>query len=692
MQRILFITLFFNLFTGILPLHAVEYLDWVEWDKICHWAGDPNGTKKCALVIDFQDGQSNQAYVWGYRWNGTATGEDLVRAVASQSSILTAMIQYTGTMGSTLNALGISRNREELNYLEYDFNRAAIAGEVSFGYFDANKTMGQETAPGYEAENMCKNAILDAIESGIIEHPLNAFVYGYPAYDYDYWQLHPDYAKSYEFRWKSGWYDGYWSYWHGPNDYDFLSYSGLGMSSTVLLDGGVQAWKYTPLNGGDSFGATGGEMAYELNYDMSDWEENMHELKPVELTINQDNIKFWVGEGEKSASVVLQFNDSKGPENLVYGYRWSGGWDDSLSEVIEEIAKADSRIKLNKNDNQTDISYDSDDNGLIDKIDHNGSEGVWHYYVKRTIDKDFNKVPAKRWLNPNAVLILSCQEKDVSTVELPYTFMRPASGSERILSIPDEIEYTLADEDLSIPMFVQLPEGGKINTAFTWSRPEMLSRINTHEFKGIVSSYKNFIPCESEVSVRGSYVPQGSTSAVGLESNKCRIVFKAPLMPVETFKFENEIVSIEKKEKYTNELIIFPEDATYTKFTFRSSNPEIVSVNAATGEITAMSEDGSATITATYNFDPSVCGSYAVNVGNNVSVTSIEETRPQIIANGDEIIIINAEGEEFVIFTLQGGMIDKFRSDDKVFRLHLNLPHGIYLISEPCGSYKKICL
>lgn len=141
MQRILFITLFFNLFTGILPLHAVEYLDWVEWDKICHWAGDPNGTKKCALVIDFQDGQSNQAYVWGYRWNGTATGEDLVRAVASQSSILTAMIQYTGTMGSTLNALGISRNREELNYLEYDFNRAAIAGEVSFGYFDANKTI-----------------------------------------------------------------------------------------------------------------------------------------------------------------------------------------------------------------------------------------------------------------------------------------------------------------------------------------------------------------------------------------------------------------------------------------------------------------------------------------------------------------------------------------------------------------------
>ena len=100
-----------------IPARAVEYVDWVDWDQIQHWAGDPDGEHKCALVIDFQDGQSEQSCVWGYRWNGTKTGEDLVRAVASQSSILTAMIQYTGTMGSTLNALGISANREELDYL-----------------------------------------------------------------------------------------------------------------------------------------------------------------------------------------------------------------------------------------------------------------------------------------------------------------------------------------------------------------------------------------------------------------------------------------------------------------------------------------------------------------------------------------------------------------------------------------------
>ena len=72
--------------------HAVEYVDWVDWDQIQHWAGDPDGQNKCALVIDFQDIEGMESLVWGYRWNGKKTGEDLIRAVASQSSILTAMI------------------------------------------------------------------------------------------------------------------------------------------------------------------------------------------------------------------------------------------------------------------------------------------------------------------------------------------------------------------------------------------------------------------------------------------------------------------------------------------------------------------------------------------------------------------------------------------------------------------------
>ena len=47
-----------------------------------------------------------------------------------------------------------SVNREELDFLNYDFSRAAIGDEVSFGYFTPNSSMGQDIAPGYDAEDM----------------------------------------------------------------------------------------------------------------------------------------------------------------------------------------------------------------------------------------------------------------------------------------------------------------------------------------------------------------------------------------------------------------------------------------------------------------------------------------------------------------------------------------------------------
>ena len=92
--------------------------------------------------------------------------------------------------------------------------------------------------------------------------------------------------------------------------------------------------------GGDGFGTTGGELAYDLDYYIEDYSEAMHEAPAVEQPVDLEKVKFWVGEGEKSATVVFQFNDGKGPENLVYGYRWSGGWDDNLQTVIAKYRQS----------------------------------------------------------------------------------------------------------------------------------------------------------------------------------------------------------------------------------------------------------------------------------------------------------------------------------------------------------------
>lgn len=602
--------------------NAVEYVDWVDWDQIEHWAGDPNGENKCALVIDFQDGY-DEAYVWGYRWNGTKTGEDLVRAVASQSSILTAMIQYTGTMGSTLNGLGISLSREELDYLHYDFDRAAIGGEVSFGFFEPNTSMGQEVAPGYAAEGMCIDAIEKAKTTGIIEHPLNAFLYGYPAYDYDYWQLEDGY-ESYDYRWRAGWYDGYWSYWHGPNDYDYLGYSGLGMSSTVLSDGCVQAWKYIVFNGGGSFGDTGGELAENLNYDMSVWGEEMHEAPEVVQPVDQADIDFWVGTGEKAATVVFQFNDGNGPENLVYGYRWTGGWDDDLVTVVTNIAKADPRMTFANDGGRFTVTYDSDHDGALGIKDHTDTGNTWNCYVKRVVDDGFNKINSGRWLNPNAVMIFSHQPSDMAEVELPYQLFRPALDSEQIITIPKTIDYALADENLEVPLFVQIPEGGKLGTAFNFStKPKVVSSSTVGNFMGKVTAYKNFAPSAGDFIIRGSYTPAGQTNAQSVYSNTSSVTLRNPVRPVISVSYEQVSVDARLNHEVDNRLVIEPADATYTKMKYASSNTRVASVHSTTGVVKTSKTAGDATITATYDFNAGLTSSFTLTAALQESVTDI---------------------------------------------------------------------
>jgi hypothetical protein len=53
----------------------------VTFDDIHLWTG--TGSNRAALVIDFNDAATPQSYVWGYRWDGTATGEDMFRAVVT---------------------------------------------------------------------------------------------------------------------------------------------------------------------------------------------------------------------------------------------------------------------------------------------------------------------------------------------------------------------------------------------------------------------------------------------------------------------------------------------------------------------------------------------------------------------------------------------------------------------------------
>lgn len=248
----------------------------VDWDRIEHWSG--HGDNRAALVVQFEDDGPEVAYVWGFRWNaadypdGGPSGEDMFRAVVAGSSDLLLFTQYTGWMGSTVDGIGCfdPKAGNLAGAIAFDFENARMDARVCFDYFVPNEMMNQTKAPGNFTPVYCKRAIDKAESTRVIEHPINAAEYGYPAYDYDWWQ--PSEALDAQTRrWNAGWYDGYWSYWVGGADSDKLSYSGTGYSSRRLTDGQVDAWRYMlldgPVGGWGSEGVTGASVAWhELDY------------------------------------------------------------------------------------------------------------------------------------------------------------------------------------------------------------------------------------------------------------------------------------------------------------------------------------------------------------------------------------------------------------------------------------------
>lgn len=73
--------------TRILTLLTGAALSWASlnaqfsFSDITFWVG--SGPDSAALVVDFHDGTWDSCYVWGFRFNGSATGEDMLNAVAA---------------------------------------------------------------------------------------------------------------------------------------------------------------------------------------------------------------------------------------------------------------------------------------------------------------------------------------------------------------------------------------------------------------------------------------------------------------------------------------------------------------------------------------------------------------------------------------------------------------------------------
>ncbi len=79
-----------------------------DFSNVQNWTG--TGSNEAAMVIDWQDGKQPKSLAWGYRWDGTATGLQMIQAIDAADLRLQFFFAYGGefiySIGYDLNNNG----------------------------------------------------------------------------------------------------------------------------------------------------------------------------------------------------------------------------------------------------------------------------------------------------------------------------------------------------------------------------------------------------------------------------------------------------------------------------------------------------------------------------------------------------------------------------------------------------------
>jgi len=119
-ERLSFVLIF-------LVIHNPLYLraSVLSFDSIQFWTG--TGSNQAALVIQWNDGDTPASLVWGYRWNGTATGFDMLRSIAGTTSV-----KNPSSQANSLSYIG-SDSRLVASWTEFGFGNALDSVVFSYG-------------------------------------------------------------------------------------------------------------------------------------------------------------------------------------------------------------------------------------------------------------------------------------------------------------------------------------------------------------------------------------------------------------------------------------------------------------------------------------------------------------------------------------------------------------------------------
>jgi hypothetical protein len=78
-----------------------------SFDDVQFWVG--SGANQAAFVVDWNDGKSPESLLWGYRWDGAATGLDMFQAIVNADSRLFAHLGIYA-WGTAVQGIGYDLN------------------------------------------------------------------------------------------------------------------------------------------------------------------------------------------------------------------------------------------------------------------------------------------------------------------------------------------------------------------------------------------------------------------------------------------------------------------------------------------------------------------------------------------------------------------------------------------------------
>lgn len=194
----LIITLFFTFFAfAQIQTKTTAKNTETTFADIQYWIG--TGSNQAAFVVQWNDEKTSDALVWGFRWNGTATGEDMLKAIAKADPRFLSLLYQGTSSGTSIGGLGFDLNGANTNGLYKN-------GDLVYPLYPLN---------------------------GIVKTT---------SYDYDLYT-----AIDAADHWQAGYTTkGKWSYWiKDPSDSDFIEQT-TGTTNRTLQNGSWDVWNYYP--------------------------------------------------------------------------------------------------------------------------------------------------------------------------------------------------------------------------------------------------------------------------------------------------------------------------------------------------------------------------------------------------------------------------------------------------------------